>query len=168
MAMAPHERADEQSKQHQNAASNEDIAGAGVFVTLPATWGCSPCSHSMGSLSAEAWSLSNRHERSKMLRVRVPIDLGTVATTQSSAFALATPMLVRELLEIAVAITLGRRSPPDRRRRVLESTLEGLKASEFILEIDGKTHIDPDTLLVCSGSVALRFFSLPVLERKAQ
>lgn len=94
-----------------------------------------------------------------MLQVQVPIDLGTIATTQSSAFALATPMRVRELLELAVPLALGRRSPADRRERVLRSALEGLDRGDFVIDIDGSIYNDPDSYLLCSGHVTMRFFS---------
>ena len=69
-------------------------------------------------------------------------------------------MRVRELLELAIAQALGKRSPADRRQRNLATTLEGLVHKEFALDIDGRIYNDPEACIVCSGTVTMRFFSL--------
>jgi hypothetical protein len=96
-----------------------------------------------------------------MIRVSVPIDLGTAITAGASAFALATPIRVVTLLELAVARVLGHRAPSDKRARVLRSTLAGLRAGSFALDVDGRQIEDADDVVVCSGgSATLRFFAL--------
>ncbi|HEY1727103.1 MAG TPA: hypothetical protein VGG22_01835 [Candidatus Baltobacteraceae bacterium] len=95
-----------------------------------------------------------------MIRVPVPIDLGTAMTARASVFALVTPIRVATLIELAIARTLGRRAPPDKCARVMNSTLAGLRTGSFSLDIDGRRIHDPDDVVVCSGGAAtLRFFS---------
>ena len=96
-----------------------------------------------------------------MLHVHVPIDIGTATTSQSPVFALATPMRVRELLQLAIEQALGKRAPADKRERNLATTLEGLVLRQFALDIDGRLYDDPDTCIVCSGTVTMRFFASP-------
>lgn len=94
-----------------------------------------------------------------MIRVPVPIDLGTAVTAGASAFALVTPVRVATLLEIAIARVLGRRAPPDKRDRTLRATLAGLRAGTFALHVDGREIDDPERIVVCSGSATLHFFA---------
>jgi len=96
---------------------------------------------------------------SGMLRVAVPIDVSTIARTASGAFALATPLRVGDLLAAAVVEALGPRAPQDKRERVVRSTLDGLCAGSFVVEIDGREYTDPDDVAVCSGTATLRFFA---------
>lgn len=93
-----------------------------------------------------------------MLRVAVPIDVSAVSSTASTAFALATPLRVGDLLTAAVIEALGPRAPQDKRERVVRSTLDGLVSGRFVVEIDGRTYGDPDDVAVCSGTATLRFF----------
>lgn len=93
-----------------------------------------------------------------MLRVPVPIDVSAVSSTASTAFALATPLRVEDLLRTAVIEALGPRAPQDKRERVIRSTLDGLLAGTFVVEIDGRVYEEPDDVAVCSGTVTLRFF----------
>lgn len=95
----------------------------------------------------------------QMIRVPVPIDLGTAVTAGATAFAFVTPVKVGTLLELAIARALGRRAPPDKRERAIRSTLAGLRAGTFRLHVDGNPVDDPDRVVVCSGSVTLRFFT---------
>lgn len=94
-----------------------------------------------------------------MLRVAVPIDVSAVARTASAAFALATPLRVGDLLAAAILEALGPRAPQDKRDRVLRSTIAGMRAGTFVVEIDGRDYSDPDDVAVCSGTATLRFFS---------
>ena len=94
-----------------------------------------------------------------MLRVAVPIDVSAVARTASAAFALATPLRVGDLLAAAIRKALGPRAPQDKHDRVLRSTLAGMRAGTFVVEIDGRQYSDPDDVAVCSGTATLRFFS---------
>ena len=94
-----------------------------------------------------------------MIRVPVPIDLGTTLTAGASAFALATPIRVVTLLELAISRVLGGRAPADKRDRALRSTLAGMRAGTFQLHVDGRHIDDPERVIVCSGSATLRFFA---------
>ena len=93
-----------------------------------------------------------------MLRVAVPIDVSAVTRTASTAFALATPLRVAELLSAAVIEALGPRAPEDKRERVVRSTIAGLASGTYVLDIDGRLYTDPDDVVVCSGIATLRFF----------
>ncbi|MDB5028518.1 MAG: hypothetical protein JWO66_2207 [Candidatus Eremiobacteraeota bacterium] len=93
-----------------------------------------------------------------MLRVAVPIDVSAVSSTASTAFALATPLRVGDLLTAAVIEALGPRAPQDKRERVVRSSLAGLSDGTFVVEIDGRVYSDPEDVAVCSGMATLRFF----------
>ena len=93
-----------------------------------------------------------------MLRVAVPIDVSAVSRTASTAFALATPLRVGDLLTAAVLEALGPRAPQDKRERVIGYTLEGLLSGTYAVEIDGRLYTDPNDVAVCSGTATLRFF----------
>ena len=88
----------------------------------------------------------------------MPIDLGTAVTAGATAFTFATPIRVLTLLELAIARVCGRRAPADKRDRMLRSTLAGLRSGTFLLHVDGRAIDDPQRVVVCSGSVTLRFF----------
>jgi hypothetical protein len=95
-----------------------------------------------------------------MIRVSVPIDLGTAMTSGATVFALVTPIRVATLIELAIARTLGRRAPADKCARVMKSTLAGLRTGSFSLDVDGRRIGDPDDVIVCAGGTAtLRFFT---------
>ena len=93
-----------------------------------------------------------------MLRVAVPIDVSAVAKTASTAFALATPLRVGDVVSAAVVEALGPRAPQDKRERVVRSTLAGLANGTYVVEIDGRRYVHPDDVAVCTGTVVLRFF----------
>jgi len=90
--------------------------------------------------------------------VRVPLDLHAVASSGSAAFALATPLRVRDLLSLAVREAIGARAPLDKFSRSLHRTLAGLAAGDFTVDIDGRTYDDGETVVVCEGTVVVRFF----------
>jgi hypothetical protein len=94
-----------------------------------------------------------------VIRVAVPIDVGTIAAEASGTFALATPLRVDELLALAVREALGTRAPQDKLERVIRSTLAGLRAGKFAVDVDGRLFERADDVVVCSGSAALRFFA---------
>ena len=94
-----------------------------------------------------------------VIQVTVPIDVGTIAATGSSAFALATPMRVDELLIYAVYVALGERAPQDKRERGVRATLAGFSAGRFVVDINGRIFDRPDEVIVAAGVVALRFFA---------
>ncbi|HEY1655466.1 MAG TPA: hypothetical protein VGF86_10155 [Candidatus Tumulicola sp.] len=93
-----------------------------------------------------------------MIRVRIPLDLHAVAAGGCAAFALATPLRVRELLALAVREAIGSRAPRDKFLRSVRRTLAGLAAGDFTLVIDGRTFADPETVVVCAGAADVRFF----------
>jgi hypothetical protein len=93
-----------------------------------------------------------------MIRVRVPIDVNAVLCADSTAFALATPLRVGELLTHAVLDALGPRAPQDKRERAVASTHAGLNDGAFLLEIDGRFYEHCDEVAVVAGVATLRFF----------
>lgn len=97
--------------------------------------------------------------RRRMIRVSVPIDLNAVVSNASAAFALATPLRLADIVATAVVVSLGRRAPQDKRERAVRRTLDGLRAGEFVVEIDGRVYSDAHEVVVCAGVIALRFFA---------
>jgi hypothetical protein len=93
-----------------------------------------------------------------MIRVRIPIDVGAIATTGCSAFALATPLRIETLIGLAVDESLGPRAPKDKRERTLRATLAGFRAGTFLLDIDGRFFDRLDDTVMCAGTATLRFF----------
>lgn len=93
-----------------------------------------------------------------MIRIRVPLDLHAVAADGSAAFALATPLRVRELLALAVREAIGSRAPHDKFLRSVHRTLAGLAKGDFIVDINGRSFVDPEAVVVCEGSADVRFF----------
>ena len=93
-----------------------------------------------------------------MIRVRVPLDLHSVSVDGSAAFALATPLRIRELLALAVREAIGSRAPSDKFLRSVHRTLAGLAAGDFIVDINGCTYADADAVVVCEGTADVRFF----------
>lgn len=93
-----------------------------------------------------------------MIRVRVPLDLHAVAADGSAAFALATPLRVRELLALAVREAIGSRAPSDKFMRSVHRTLAGLARGDFIVDVNGRSFVDADAVVVCEGTADVRFF----------
>jgi hypothetical protein len=93
-----------------------------------------------------------------MIRVKVPLDLHAVAVGGSGAFALATPLRVRDLLAFAVREALGTRAPYDKLSRSMHRTLAGLAAGDFIVDVNGRGFADADAIVVCEGTADIRFF----------
>jgi hypothetical protein len=91
--------------------------------------------------------------------VPIPIDVGTVGATGSYVFALATPLRVDRLLELAVREALGTRAPQDKRERGIRTTLDGFLSGRFVVDIDGRIYARPGDVVMRSGKVTLRFFS---------
>lgn len=102
-----------------------------------------------------------------MIRVSVPIDLNAVVSTACAAFALATPLRVADLVASAVVASLGQRAPQDKRERAIRRTIEGLRAGDFIVEIDGRAYTDTEDVVVCAGTISLRFFARRTYRRAA-
>jgi hypothetical protein len=93
-----------------------------------------------------------------MIRVKVPLDLHAVTVSGSGAFALATPLRIRDLLAFAVREALGSRAPYDRFARGVHRTLAGLAAGDFIVDVDGRGFADAEAIVVCEGTANIRFF----------
>lgn len=93
-----------------------------------------------------------------MIRVKVPLDLHAVAVGGSAAFALATPLRVRDLLAFAVREAIGTRAPCDKFARSVHRTLAGLAAGDFTIDVNGRSFVDADTVVVCEGTAVIRFF----------
>ena len=93
-----------------------------------------------------------------MIRVKVPLDLHAVAIGGSGAFALATPLRVRDVLAFAVREAIGLRAPHDKFSRSVHRTLAGLAAGDFIVDIDGRCFADAEAVVVCQGTADIRFF----------
>ena len=93
-----------------------------------------------------------------MIRVRVPLDLHAVAADGSVAFALATPLRVRELLALAVREAIGERAPHDKFLRSIRRTLAGLAEGDFTVDVDGRRFADADAVVVCGATADVRFF----------
>lgn len=93
-----------------------------------------------------------------MIRVKVPLDLHAVAVAGSGAFALATPLRVRDLLGFAVREAIGKRAPRDKFSRSIGRTLAGLASGDFSIDVNGRTFTDADAVIVCEGTADIRFF----------
>jgi hypothetical protein len=94
-----------------------------------------------------------------MIRVRVPLDIHAVACNGSGAFALATPLRVRDLLSLAVREAIGTRAPADKFARSLRTTLNGLSCGRFTVDIDGRVFNDADAVVMCGEIADVRFFT---------
>ena len=93
-----------------------------------------------------------------MIRVKVPLDLRAVAAGGSSAFALATPLRIRDLIKYVVREAIGARAPQDKFVRSIHRTLAGLVSGDFTIDVDGRSFADPDAVVVCETSANVRFF----------
>lgn len=93
-----------------------------------------------------------------MIRLPVPIDVGTIAATGCSAFAAATPLRVDSLVGLVVHQVLGMRTPRENFDRAVRATLAGMRAGHFFLEINGRRFYRPEGVVVASGTLAVRFF----------
>ncbi|MGH7737538.1 MAG: hypothetical protein ACREMP_06695 [Candidatus Tyrphobacter sp.] len=101
-----------------------------------------------------------------MIRVRIPLDLGAVASGGAGVFAWATPLRLHELLALAVREAIGDLAPPDKLSRSLHRTLRGLRAGDYTVNVDGRSFIDPEAVVVCGETADVRFFLSPrVVER---
>lgn len=96
-----------------------------------------------------------------MIRVRVPLDLHAVTQDGASAFALATPLRVRDLLRLTVREAIGTRAPYEKFQRNVRQTFESFALGNFFMTVDDRIIHDIDAVVVCSGTVSVRFYSLP-------
>jgi hypothetical protein len=93
-----------------------------------------------------------------VIRVRIPLDIHAVGCTGSGAFALATPLRVRDLISLAVREAIGARAPQDKCARMVGATLLGLANGRFFLDVDGRRYRDPNEVVVCRDVADVRFF----------
>jgi hypothetical protein len=93
-----------------------------------------------------------------MIRVKVPLDLHAVAVGGSGAFALVTPLRIRDLIAFAVREAIGSRAPRDKFSRSVHRTLAGLAAGDFTIDVNGRTFTDADAVVVCESTADIRFF----------
>ncbi len=68
----------------------------------------------------------------------MPLDIHAVASSGSGAFALATPLRVRDLISLAVREAIGLRAPQDKFARNLGTTLVGLSSGRYTVDINGR------------------------------
>ena len=90
--------------------------------------------------------------------MRVPLDLHAVASGGSVAFALVTPLRVRQLVALAVREAIGTRAPHDKFQRSMHRTLAGLASGDFTVDINGRHFADADAVVVCEDVAHVRFF----------
>lgn len=88
----------------------------------------------------------------------MPLDLHAVTVNGSGAFALATPVRVRELVSWAVREAIGARAPHDKFARMVRTTLAGLAAGRFTVHVDGRAYGDENDVVMCGGVADVRFF----------
>lgn len=81
-----------------------------------------------------------------------------VAVSGSGAFALATPLRVRDLVSLAVREAIGMRAPADKFSRSVRATLSGLTSGRYTIDINGRPFSNPDEVIVCGGIADVRFF----------
>lgn len=93
-----------------------------------------------------------------MVRVNVPLDLSVLANTACTAFALATPLRIDELVALAVREAQGGRAPLDKINRNIRATLSGLYSGSFLVDVDGRTFKDPRAVVMCERWADVRFF----------
>jgi hypothetical protein len=93
-----------------------------------------------------------------VIRVRVPLDLHAISLAGSAAFALATPLRVRDLLALAVREAIGARAPQDKFQRSMMRTLAGLAAGDFTVDINGRLFTDGEAVVLCEDVADVRFF----------
>lgn len=93
-----------------------------------------------------------------VIRVRIPLDIHAVATNGSGAFALATPLRVRDVVSLAVREAIGMRAPADKFARNLGVTLAGLESGRFRIHVDGRSFTRTDDVVMCGSTADVRFF----------
>jgi hypothetical protein len=99
-----------------------------------------------------------RQKMIAVIRVKVPLDLHAITLAGSGAFALATPLRVRDLLRFAVREAIGARAPYDKFARSVRRTLAGLAAGDFTIDVNGRSYGDADAVVLCEGTADIRFF----------
>lgn len=67
-------------------------------------------------------------------------------------------MRLDKVVELAVKEAQGQRAPADKVARTIATTLAGLAAGHFTVDVDGRTFSDPHAVIVCAGRADVRFF----------
>lgn len=93
-----------------------------------------------------------------MIRVKVPLDLHAVAVAGSAAFACATPLLLHELLALAVREAIGARAPAEKYHRSVHRTLAGLRSGDFTVSVNGRIVRDANAVVMCESTTDVRFY----------
>lgn len=109
------------------------------------------------SLSPAAGGSSKSREHLRVT-VRVPLDIHAVAASGCSAFALATPLRISDVISLAVREAIGVRAPHDKYIRSVRATLKGFDLGRFTIDVDGRRFNDPSDVVVCAGTAQVRFF----------
>ena len=81
-----------------------------------------------------------------------------VASTACTAFALATPLRIEELVALAVREAQGAKAPLDKIKRCIGATLSGLRSGSFLVDVDGRMFGDPRAVVMCERWANVRFF----------
>ena len=95
---------------------------------------------------------------SRVIHVRVPLDLNAIADGDASAFALATPLALVQILALAVRQSIGDRAPRDLFERNFERTLAALDSGDITVTVDGRECRRLDEVIVCGTNASVRFF----------
>ncbi len=95
---------------------------------------------------------------SSVIHVRVPLDLNAIADGDASAFALATPLSLLQILALAVRQSIGERAPRDLFERNFERTLAALDSGDITVTVDGRECRRLDEVIVCGTDASVRFF----------
>jgi hypothetical protein len=145
--------------------SNEANSASSIFATCFSKASASDCAGTFPKwdiaitvLLYGRRLLETAQKEAPVIRVKVPLDLHSVAAGGSVAFALATPLRVRDLVALAVREAIGTRAPLDKFHRSMRRTLTGLAAGDFTVDIDGRHFADADAVVVCEGIAHVRFF----------
>lgn len=67
-------------------------------------------------------------------------------------------MRIEQLVALAVREAQGARAPADKIARSVASTLRGLHAGAFTVDVNGRTFSNPFDVVVCEGAADVRFF----------
>ncbi len=124
-----------------------------------------PTHHLQTTSTPTAGSSSMFAKKRCVIRVKVPLDIHAVIENRSIVFAIATPLRVGTLVAMAVREVSGLRTPCDKIARSVESTLRGLAAGSFVLNIDGRCYTRSSDVVVCSHTVNIRFFAREIRTR---
>ena len=93
-----------------------------------------------------------------VIQVRIPLDLQAIADGGASAFALATPLALSQILALAVRESIGTLAPQDLYERNLARTLAAVGSGDIQVTVDGRECMRADEVIVCGSFASVRFF----------